>query len=154
MYSFFGFDIFWVSGDGVSMSFDCWLELILVLYLFIVSKGFFFFLAHEHFGLIVDSKLNFIFAEGSASVAHGFEHGFVFYFAFPDLVLLFLDLFLPAVGIGDVCEVFEEFGLYSGGGVGDDVGGLGFYFAAFIFFCFFLLELLLLLMRVGCVGAE
>jgi hypothetical protein len=102
-----------------------------------VSKGFFFFLAHEHFGLIVDSILNFIFAEGSASVAHGFEHGLVFYFAFPDLVLLFLDLFLPDVGIGDVCEVFEEFGLYSGGGVGDDVGGLGFYFAAFIFFLLF-----------------
>jgi hypothetical protein len=57
---------------------DCWFEPGIVGDSFYIAKGMLFFLAHHHFGLLIDSELFFYLGEGLSSMIHRLEHDLMF----------------------------------------------------------------------------
>ena len=75
---FSGRYVFREPGNGISMSSDCWFEPGIVGDSFDVAKGMLFFLAHHHFGLLIDSELFFYLGEGLSAMIHRLEHDLMF----------------------------------------------------------------------------
>lgn len=149
-----GLNILGVPADGVSMTPDGGLKLSIMRDPLAIAIDMRLLLAHDHSSLIINSILHLIFTEVISSMTHRLKHNLMLNLRSPNLFLLLLYLVRSLVGVRHMTHLLKQLGFYLRGGVGDHVARLGLNLAVFIPPGFLLRVLLLLLVRVGGIGAE